>query len=132
MSGALLFANEFFYQAFMDRNYEAMEEIWSETAPVTCLHPGWPPVIGRDDVMESWKSIISHPDSPRIRCHMAQPYVYGDAASVICFEEIENRFLVATNVFVRDGSVWKMVHHQSGPTSVEPDMASEQPTGAVN
>ncbi|MFQ5786213.1 MAG: nuclear transport factor 2 family protein, partial [Alphaproteobacteria bacterium] len=25
--------------------------------------------------------------------------------------------LVATNVFVREGAAWKMVHHQAGPTA---------------
>jgi hypothetical protein len=36
---AVLFANEAFYRAFADRDEEAMEDLWSATAQVACLHP---------------------------------------------------------------------------------------------
>ena len=36
---------------------------------------------------------------------------------MICFEEISGSFLIATNIFVREGGRWKMVHHQAGPTN---------------
>lgn len=132
MIEAVLFANEIFYQAFVDRNLDAMDELWSTTAPVTCLHPGWGPVVGRERVMESWKAIVSHPEAPRIRCHMPEAFVYGNAATVLCFEEIEGRYLTATNVFVREGRVWKMAHHQSGPTAAHPEVSRERPSGPVN
>jgi hypothetical protein len=61
---AVLFANEAFYRAFADRDEEAMEDLWSATAQVACLHPGWGPLFGRDDVMESWIAIIRNPVSP--------------------------------------------------------------------
>jgi hypothetical protein len=51
---------------------------------------------------------------------------------VICFEEIMNTFLVATNVFVREGRVWKMVHHQAGPTSAQPEIEQGAPAASVN
>ena len=129
---AVLFANEVFYRAFVDRDFAAMDDLWSKTAPVTCLHPGWGPVFGRKQVMQTWKSIISHPDSPKIACHMAQAHLYCETASVVCFEEIDKRFLVATNIFVRENRLWKMVHHQSGPTAAQPEISPEEAPGPLN
>jgi hypothetical protein len=42
---------------------------------------------------------------------------------VLCHEHVEQTALAATNVFVREGGGWKMVHHQAGPSpppSVDP------------
>ena len=118
---ALLFANEAFYLAFADRDMEAMEAAWSATAPVACIHPGWGVLTGRDEVLESWAAIIANPDSPTIRVHAPEPHLYGNVGFVVCYEEIAGQYLIATNIFIRDGSVWRMVHHQAGPTTVVPE-----------
>lgn len=128
---AVLFANEAFYQAFADRDLKAMEDIWSRMAPVSCIHPGWAPLFGRNEVMTSWAAIVSAPGAPDIACRGARAQVYGVTASVVCFEQLGKEFLVATNLFVREGSVWRMVHHQAGPTSGEP-APEEEPPRAVN
>ncbi len=65
---ALLFANETFYRAFAERDTALMNALWAEREPVTCLHPGWPPVEGRDSVLQSWQAILSGPASPDIEC----------------------------------------------------------------
>jgi hypothetical protein len=129
---ALLFANEAFYQAFNDRDLKAMDATWSRGAPCVCIHPGWGALSGRDDVMRSWAAIIANPDSPRIRCHNATGYIYGSVGFVVCFEELDGQFLIATNVFVHEGSLWKMVHHQAGPTSEAPRPEPSEGKGAVN
>lgn len=117
----VLFANEAFYRAFADRDYQAMDAVWSRKAPCACLHPGWGPIFGRERVLESWAAIIANPESPNIVCLNETVQIHGDTAYVICYEEIDAQYLVATNVFVREGSVWKMVHHQAGPTATKPD-----------
>jgi hypothetical protein len=103
----------------------AMEEAWSKTAPVACIHPGWGVLTGRDDVLESWTAIIANPDSPDIQLHAPETHLYGDVGFVVCYEEIAGQYLIATNIFVRDGSVWRMVHHQAGPTAAVPDPDEE-------
>jgi hypothetical protein len=118
---ALLFANDAFYLAFAARDMAAMEEVWSKVAPVACIHPGWGALTGRDEVLESWAAIIANPDSPDIVVHAPLPHLYGDVGFVVCYEEIGGQYLIATNVFVRDGSIWRMVHHQAGPTAAVPE-----------
>lgn len=129
---ALLFANEAFYRAFSDREFEAMQDLWSTTASVVCIHPGWGAIEGYEEVLETWLAIMSNPESPSIDCHAATAYVYGDTGFVICYEEIDGQFLIATNVFVREGRIWKMVHHQAGPTSDGPPMAEDEEPDLVN
>ena len=118
---ALLFANEAFYLAFADRDMAAMEDTWSATVSVACIHPGWGVLTGRDEVLESWAAIIANPDSPDIRVHAPEPHLYGEVGFVVCYEEIADQYLIATNIFIRDGSVWRMVHHQAGPTTAVPE-----------
>lgn len=117
---AVLFANEAFYRAFADRDLRAMSEIWSERVPVLCIHPGWPPVQGREAVLKSWQGILGNPDSPAISCLAAEAYINGEMAFVVCYEEIQGQYLIATNVFVREGGPWRLVHHHAGPTSGAP------------
>lgn len=117
---AILFANEAFYQAFRDSDIDTMDTIWAPQDNVTCIHPGWPYLTGRGDVMQSWMSILANPASPDVYCHHASVHQLGDTAYVMCYEQIEGNVLVATNVFVRNGRSWQMVHHQAGPAGGAP------------
>ena len=122
---AVLFANEAFYVAFAACDYRAMDALWSGRDRVSCIHPGWNALAGRDPVMESWRAILANPGAPRIGCRNAVAHVLGDTAYVVCYEAIDGGFLVATNVFVREGGDWMMVHHQAG--AAPPPPPSEQP-----
>ncbi len=114
---ALLLANETFYAAFAQCDCDAMEDIWSTTADITCIHPGWPAINGRQDVIGSWRSIMQS-DSPLISVSSAEARVFGDTGYVICNEHLEPGTLIATNIFLREAGVWKMIHHQAGITPV--------------
>ena len=110
---AVLRANMEFYAAFGRGDMEAMEQVWSGADDITCIHPGWQALVGRDAVMESWKAILASP--PGVRCIGARAFVNGTTAYVICYESLGDGVLVATNVFRRDDDDWRMIHHQAGP-----------------
>ena len=124
---AVLFDNEAFYQAFNDRDGDTMAELWARRVEVTCLHPGWPPLFGREVVLQSWRSILSNNDQPPLE--MLQPVVqiYGDVAMVVCYEAISGQYLIATNTFVREDRAWRLINHQSGPTNGKPESGGEEP-----
>jgi hypothetical protein len=115
--GNVLAANSAFYAAFAEGDYDAMDSLWAREAPVACVHPGWPPVRGRDQVMSAWKGLLQNPPRPAIRALREHTMMFGDVATVVCFEAIGDITLVATNIFAREGGIWKMVHHQAAVTN---------------
>jgi SnoaL-like domain len=124
---AVLFANEAFYAAFANRDYAAMERLWSRQHPVTCIHPGWRALVGRDAVMHSWQGILGHPSAPHIRCHDATAFLQGQIAYVLCYEILDSGFLAATNVFVREDGAWRLLHHQAGVSPAPPAEGEDAP-----
>lgn len=115
-TAAVLFANDAFYLTFQTSDYDAMEKVWSARDGVSCIHPGWPPLLGREPVLQSWRSILANPNQQAVTAHAAVAELHGDSAIVICYEAVGKFVLVATNVFVREDGQWKLVHHQSGET----------------
>jgi hypothetical protein len=111
---AVLAANLEFYRAFAARDAAAMDALWAKRAPVGCLHPGWTALTERDEILESWRSILGNPDSPRIACFEEQVLLYGDVAMVLCEEELDGGTLAASNLFVREDGAWHLAHHQAG------------------
>ena len=112
-SDDVLKANREFYRAFADGDCDAMAAIWAETASVTCIHPGWRSILGREKVLASWREILENP--PTIACRGEQVIHHGGAAVVLCEEVIEAARLAATNIFVLEADAWRLVHHQASP-----------------
>jgi ketosteroid isomerase-like protein len=124
---AVLDASAAFYRAFARRDFPALEALWARAAPVTCIHPGWDALRGREEVVESWRRILGG-DPPAISATASSAHVAGDVAWVVCHERIPGGGpLVATNVFVREGGAWRLCHHQAGPLAGAP---VERPPGA--
>ncbi|MFC3228951.1 nuclear transport factor 2 family protein [Marinibaculum pumilum] len=117
---AVLAANESFYRAFAEADMAAMEALWAERSPVACIHPGWPPLTERADVIESWRRILTNPGQDAPECRAPEVLLYGDMALVLCFEAIAGQVLVASNYFVQEAGGWRLVHHQSGPVNEAP------------
>lgn len=118
--GAALAANEAFYRALGAADAEAMDAIWARRAPVTCLHPGWTLLSGREAVLGSWAGILANPNQPRIVGGGASVALLDDgAALVLCREVVSGAPLYATNVFVREDGGWRLVHHHSGPVMAD-------------
>ncbi len=128
----VLAANEAFYAAFATGDYMAMEGLWAEAVAVSCVHPGWPPVRGRAKVMQTWRGILANPPRPPIRAVEAEATVIGETALVVCFEAIGEVYLAASNLFVREGGIWRICHHQSGESSQVPKSESQQVSRSIH
>jgi ketosteroid isomerase-like protein len=122
----VLATNERFYAAFSQRDFPAMSELWHPTLPVVCIHPGWPPLEGRADVLQSWRRILENPSAPPIRCVRPSVHIMHDVALVVCFEAIGRNRLVATNGFARNDDEWHLVFHQAGPVASDDDEEDER------
>ncbi len=122
---AVLFANEAFYLAFQTHDLEAMDALWSRHTSVACIHPGWPALQTRDEVISSWKGIFSADESPDVRHHSARAFVTEHTAFVVCYERTGQADLVATNIFVPEEGGWKLVLHQAGVCSEAPEPSAD-------
>jgi len=115
----VLASNEAFYDAFNSRDMDAMDRLWAKLAPVVCLHPGSTALHGRTQVIRSWQSILGSDGAPRVSVEGPRVVMLGETAMVLCYERVTDpdtgtgAVLAATNVFVREGGEWRLVHHHS-------------------
>jgi uncharacterized protein (TIGR02246 family) len=117
-------ANTALYEALESADVDRMAALWDEDEPdaVVCVHPGWPMLRGRSQVLRSFSAIMAN--TPYIQFFLTDLdiRVEGDTAVVTCTENILTAVseqgstgeVVATNVFRRRRDGWRLqVHHGS-------------------
>ena len=120
---AVLAANQAFYQAFEQKNIEAMSAVWSRGAGCICIHPGRPILKGWDQIRQSWDQIFQHTESIQITPEIVSAEVSGNLGCVILVTKLVqmiqgNRVDVqslATNIFGRVNNSWYLIHHHGSP-----------------
>lgn len=117
-------ANVNFYRAFEQGNVEIMAELWASTVPVSCVHPGWQPAVGREAVLASWGALFEGTTSVRFALRNTQIFLAGEVAWVLLLEDLTavqeggerlQVVLQTTNIFVREAGFWKVAHHHASP-----------------
>jgi ketosteroid isomerase-like protein len=126
---AILAANAAYYRAFSTGDVAAMSRIWADDG-VSCVHPGWTPLVGRAAVVDSYRNILASPNRVRIVHREDTAIVTGDEGRVVCIEIVEGTaLLAATNFYRRIGDAWRMVHHQASPIAVAVEESEPPPRG---
>lgn len=116
---AVLAANQAFYDAFEAADLDAMSGVWEHSDRAICTHPGWTTLRGWGQVAGSWFSLFGGPQ--RLQFILTDPVaeVMGDTAMVTVSENLldgpRGSTVAALNVFVRDGSGWRMIAHHGSP-----------------
>ena len=114
---AVLACNAAFYEAFNTKDFAAMDSVWSSRDDVTCVHPGWNPLEGREAVMESWQAILGNAQQAKIVSAADPAPILGSTAMVSSRELVAGSPIATTNAFVREGEVWKMILHHASPVA---------------
>ncbi len=133
-------ANTAFYAAFEEADVDAMAEIWDDEQPeaLTCIHPGWPALRGREQVLRSWSALMANTDYIQFFLTDVTVAVEGDIAVVTCTENVLTGVTesggagaaVATNVFRRRAPTgWRLQVHHAGPLLAESGLAGSGPGG---
>jgi hypothetical protein len=132
---AILAANQAFYVAFATGDFAGLSKLWADDDNISCIHPGWPVIVGRAAVIGSWRDILQSPSRPQITCHEPYAIVAGSSGHVVCIELVEAAPLAASNHFRLVDGVWRLVHHQSSPIAasmVEASSEQHGPAGRVH
>jgi uncharacterized protein (TIGR02246 family) len=114
---ALLAANSAYYQAFLARDNEAMAALWAPDG-VSCVHPGWPPLIGRRAVLASYADIFRNPLQEPVARGQETVILGESEGRVLCIETVGGGALAATNWFRRFEDRWLLLHHQASPIAI--------------
>jgi len=122
----ILAAHAAYYHAFASADFAAMRGIWADD-DVSCIHPGWPVLLGRAAVLESYREILRNPEQERIAARNATVMIAGDEARVFCVEFVGGPAHAATNMFRRVAGAWRMTHHQASPIAALVEEAASQP-----
>jgi hypothetical protein len=126
------FANEAFYRAFASLDLDLMSDVWAHATPVRCLHPGAHPILGRAQVLASWREIFANSAPGSISFQTCETALTGGIGIVCCFEVVNGHFGIATNLFAKEGALWRMIHHQAGPVASPPRQHSAEPSRRLN
>ena len=118
-------ANQAFYDAFNARDLAAMAELWARQSEVTCIHPHRAMLLGRDEVLRSWRAILGHPEQPKIVFAAEPPRIFGEVGVVSGREVVAAVPIAATNIYVREDGEWRMIHHHGSPVIQVQDHAGQ-------
>jgi ketosteroid isomerase-like protein len=147
---ALEAANTALYAAVESGDFDAMSTLWvggdvGESA--VCVHPGWPAVVGRGQVLRAWALIMANTTYIQFFLTEVRAWVVGEVGIVSCQENILTGMdavagdgsgafsggrVVATNVFRRTPQGWQAwLHHASPVLAVDddagPDLTEDTP-----
>ena len=116
--------NAALYEAFETADVERMEAVWDDADPesVVCVHPGWPALRGRRQVLRSWSAVMATTEYVQVVLSDVHVSVEGDTAVVTCTENVltsvtdmHGGAIVATNVFRRRPGGWRLAVHHGSP-----------------
>lgn len=121
---ALMQVNAALYEALETADVERMSAVWDDADPdaLVCVHPGWPALHGRTQVLRSWSAVMAGTDYVQVVLSDVRIAVEGDTAVVSCTENVLTSVadmlggsVVATNVFRRRPGGWRLVLHHGSP-----------------
>ncbi|MEU8521086.1 nuclear transport factor 2 family protein [Streptomyces sp. NPDC048577] len=129
-------ANTAFYEALERGDFEEISDLWLDdgTTSVSCVHPGWPVLTGRGDVLRSYALIMANTEYIQFFLTDVKVALSADIAVATCTENILSggpaedgaelgplvgQLVVATNVFRRTSDGWKLWSHHGSPVLAE-------------
>lgn len=134
-------ANTTFYETMEHSDFEKLSSLWLDD-DVSCVHPGWPVLTGRGEVLRSYALIMANTDYIQFFLTDVKVSLAGDTALVTCTENILSggpaeegelgplvgQLVVATNVFRRTSDGWKIWSHHGSPVLAENDEEEDDDT----
>jgi ketosteroid isomerase-like protein len=115
-----------FYQAFENKDLDAMMATWADDEDIVCVHPGGTRHVGYEAVRTAFEHIFSGDSKLRFRLDQV---VMLETVGLALQSAVEQVFtgdatlrgaVVATNVFMRTPYGWRLVCHHASPAPAQP------------
>ncbi|HEX5864805.1 MAG TPA: nuclear transport factor 2 family protein [Casimicrobiaceae bacterium] len=125
-----------FYQAFEAKDVDAMMATWAEDEEIVCVHPGGPRLVGYEAVRIGWEQLFAGETKLSFRLDAIVVIETVGLAMQSAVEHVtvgndpEPRgAAIATNVYLRTPSGWRIVVHHASPA---PAIAVAAPAGPLH
>ena len=125
-----------FYQAFEAKDIDAMMATWAEDEDIVCVHPGGPRLVGYEAVRSSWEQLFAGDTKLSFRVDEIVAIETVGLAMQSAIEHVTvgdepapRGAAIATNVFLRTPSGWRLVMHHASPA---PSIAIVSPAGPLH
>ncbi|MEU4066952.1 nuclear transport factor 2 family protein [Streptomyces wedmorensis] len=139
-------ANTAFYEAMETGDFEGVSALWLDdgATPITCVHPGWPVLTGRGEVLRSYALIMANTEYIQFFLTDLKISLADGTAVVTCTENILSggpaedgaelgplvgQLVVATNVFRHTPDGWKIWSHHASPVLTDDTADDTEPPG---
>lgn len=107
--------NRAFYEAFEQRDFGAMADLWEHSERVVCTHPGWGSLQGWPAVGASFFALFQGKGTMQFILTRERVEVAGDVAWVSVDENLlgdqAGATVAALNLFARRDGAWRVVGH---------------------
>ena len=119
-----------FYEAIARGDLNALMSVWADDEEIVCIHPSGQRLHGADAIRDSWRSIFAN--NPRLLVRLSRAVRWnGMLLSVhnvvemlyVGDERKPQGPMLATNVFQRGASGWRLLAHHSS-TAADRDIGN--------
>ncbi|MDS4013550.1 MAG: nuclear transport factor 2 family protein [Candidatus Accumulibacter sp.] len=118
-----------FYEAIARADLSALMNVWADDEEIICIHPTGHRLTGTTAIRESWRAIFAN--NPRLTVRLSR-VVRWTGMLLAVHNAVETLFIgdqrrphsvmLATNVFQRGASGWRLLAHHSS-TAAERGLA---------
>ena len=122
-----------FYQAFENKDLDAMMAAWADDEEIVCVHPGGTRHVGYEAVRAGFEQIFAGEAKLRFRLEQVVMLETVGLALQSAVEQVYTAdatlrgIVVATNVFMRTPSGWRLVCHHASPAPAQPSAGPSGP-----
>jgi ketosteroid isomerase-like protein len=126
-------AENAFYEALERCDLEGMMAVWAEDEDIVCVHPAGTRLLGQEQVRASWAQLFAGGAHARVQVTRRAAvggvmFAVHSVNEVFALQGARARDplpapVVATNVYLRTASGWRMVAHHASPAPHDPDAA---------
>ena len=115
-----------FYDALQKGDLDALMAVWADDDEVSCVHPGGPRLIGPAAIRSAFESMFARGRIDAEPLHVRRHQSHGVAVHsvverirVASEEGPRLAWVVATNVWTRTATGWRLVSHHASPGTVD-------------